>query len=72
MKKKIIATIIATIQISLMMFAMLGGFWIGYLYVWLMLGLPVEPWALPICTVMALATEIAWWWSIRASMKGGE
>lgn len=46
--------IISGIQIFIMIYTMINGFWFSYLMIWFKCGLPQAWWALPITLAIAL------------------
>lgn len=48
------------IQMMILTFTMVGGFFLGYLYIWAGLGLPMERYALIVAMSVSIASTIGW------------
>jgi hypothetical protein len=48
------------IQIMILTFTMVGGFFLGFLYMWALLGLPMERYALIVAMSVSVACTIGW------------
>lgn len=48
------------IQIMILMFTMVGGFFLGYLYIWACMGLPMEWYAPILAMLVSVASMIGW------------
>lgn len=53
------------IQMMILTFTMVGGFFLGYLYIWACLGLPMEHYALIVAMLVSVASTIGWFMWIK-------
>ena len=58
-----------TIQMIILTASMMGGFFLGYLYVWAWCGLPMLRWALIPTALLAGASEVGWLFWVKYSKR---